>query len=29
VREIAGGHDWAAWRRLWDDFLVSTREVLQ
>ena len=29
VREIAGGHDWAAWRQLWSDFLVSTREVLQ
>ena len=29
VREIAGGHDWAAWRQLWSDFLASTREVLQ
>ena len=29
VREIAGGHDWAAWRQLWSDFLSSTRQVLQ
>jgi pimeloyl-ACP methyl ester carboxylesterase len=29
VHEIAGGHDWAAWRQLWSDFLSSTREVLQ
>lgn len=29
VREIAGGHDWAAWRRLWGDFLAATREELQ
>jgi len=29
VREIAGGHDWAAWRQLWGDFLSCTRQVLQ
>lgn len=29
VREVAGGHDWAAWRRLWSDFLVRSKAVLQ
>src|SRR5512140_2786362 len=29
VREIAGGHDWSAWRALWREFLGNSRGVLQ
>jgi len=29
VREIAGGHDWAAWRRLWAEFVASSRTAFQ
>jgi pimeloyl-ACP methyl ester carboxylesterase len=29
VREVAGGHDWETWRRLWDDFLSRSKAVLQ
>jgi len=28
VREMPGGHDWSAWRRLWDEFLTDSRSVL-
>ncbi len=29
VREMPGGHDWKAWRALWDEFLREKRAVLQ
>ena len=29
VREIAGGHDWSAWRQLWREFLARSRTALQ
>jgi pimeloyl-ACP methyl ester carboxylesterase len=29
VRELPGGHDWEAWRALWDDFLRHRGQVLQ
>lgn len=29
VRELPGGHDWPAWRALWDEFLHDSRSVLQ
>lgn len=29
VRELPGTHDWEAWRRLWKEFLASSRGVLQ
>lgn len=29
VHELPGGHDWDAWRRLWNEFLVDTRASLQ
>ncbi len=29
VRELPGGHDWPAWRSLWDLFLSDSRVVLQ
>ena len=28
VRERPGGHDWRAWRALWDEFLADSRAVL-
>jgi pimeloyl-ACP methyl ester carboxylesterase len=29
VRELPGGHDWAAWRSLWAAFLANSRAALQ
>lgn len=29
VHELPGGHDWPAWRALWDEFLRESRTVLQ
>jgi enterochelin esterase-like enzyme len=29
VRELPGGHDWTAWRALWDEFLRDAAPVLQ
>jgi pimeloyl-ACP methyl ester carboxylesterase len=29
VGEIAGGHDWEAWRQLWSDFLSRSKAALQ
>ena len=29
VRELPGGHDWSAWRALWDAFLADRGESLQ
>jgi enterochelin esterase-like enzyme len=29
VREVEGGHDWAAWRALWREFLCSNKSALQ
>jgi pimeloyl-ACP methyl ester carboxylesterase len=29
VRELPGGHDWDAWRALWNDFLRHRGKVLQ
>ena len=29
VRELPGGHDWAAWRSLWDEFLRDSKAMLQ
>ena len=29
VREMAGGHDWSAWRALWDGFLADTAGTLR
>jgi pimeloyl-ACP methyl ester carboxylesterase len=29
ARELPGGHDWAAWRVLWDAFLTDRRAMLQ
>jgi pimeloyl-ACP methyl ester carboxylesterase len=29
VRELPGGHDWLAWRALWDAFLRERKAVLQ
>ena len=29
TRELPGGHDWAAWRTLWDAFLTDRRAMLQ
>lgn len=29
VREVPGGHDWDAWRRLWAVFLVDAKATLQ
>ena len=29
VREVEGGHDWAAWRALWIEFLCSNKSALQ
>jgi pimeloyl-ACP methyl ester carboxylesterase len=29
ARELPGGHDWAAWRTLWDAFLVDRKALLQ
>jgi S-formylglutathione hydrolase FrmB len=29
VRELPGGHDWPAWRALWDEFLREAAPVLQ
>lgn len=29
VHERPGGHDWAAWRLLWDEFLAHRRAVLR
>jgi hypothetical protein len=29
TRELPGGHDWAAWRALWDAFLADRRAMLQ
>jgi hypothetical protein len=29
TRELPGGHDWAAWRALWDAFLGERRAMLQ
>jgi hypothetical protein len=29
VRELPGGHDWAAWRALWDAFLAERGALLQ
>ncbi|HUP97397.1 MAG TPA: alpha/beta fold hydrolase [Usitatibacter sp.] len=28
VRERPGGHDWRAWRALWDEFLADSKAVL-
>jgi S-formylglutathione hydrolase FrmB len=28
VRELAGGHDWPAWRQFWDEFLQRSKEAL-
>ena len=29
VRELPGGHDWPAWRSLWNEFLADEKAVLQ
>ena len=29
VRELPGGHDWAAWRALWIEFLCNNKSALQ
>lgn len=29
VHELPGGHDWNAWRALWEEFLGNSRGVLQ
>jgi hypothetical protein len=29
VRELPGGHDWAAWRALWIEFLCNSKSLLQ
>jgi pimeloyl-ACP methyl ester carboxylesterase len=29
VRELPGGHDWAAWRALWSEFLCNSKSALQ
>ncbi len=29
VRELPGGHDWTAWRSLWNEFLADRRAELQ
>ena len=29
VRELPGGHDWPAWRSLWNQFLADGKAVLQ
>lgn len=29
VREVPGGHDWAAWRRLWGEFLATSKSALR
>ena len=29
ARELPGGHDWKAWRALWDAFLADRRAMLQ
>jgi enterochelin esterase-like enzyme len=29
VRELPGGHDWAAWRALWIEFLCNSKSALQ
>jgi len=29
VRELPGGHDWSAWRALWNEFLDRDRAALQ
>jgi len=29
VREMPGGHDWAAWRALWTQFLSDSKAILQ
>jgi pimeloyl-ACP methyl ester carboxylesterase len=29
VRELPGGHDWAAWRSLWAEFLANSKAALQ
>jgi pimeloyl-ACP methyl ester carboxylesterase len=29
VREIPGHHDWASWRRLWGEFLATSKEAFQ
>ena len=28
ARELPGGHDWAAWRRFWNEFLSDSRAAL-
>lgn len=29
VREVPGGHDWEAWRRLWSEFLSRSKTALR
>ncbi len=29
VRELPGGHDWAAWRALWTEFLCNSKAALR
>jgi enterochelin esterase-like enzyme len=29
VREVPGGHDWPAWRRLWGEFLTHSKAALR
>ena len=29
VRELPGGHDWAAWKSLWTEFLCNSKTALQ
>ena len=29
VHELPGGHDWAAWRALWSEFLCNSKSALQ
>lgn len=29
VAELPGGHDWATWRRFWDEFLARSRAALR
>lgn len=29
VRELPGGHDWAAWRQLWGEFLAHSKAALR
>lgn len=29
VRELPGGHDWAAWKALWNEFLCNSKVALQ